>query len=103
MVDCWREEHIEDSQFTWLRESPLKQERLDFFLIPGSLYSNINDSKIHPGYRTDHSLISLTLTLDKNGKVHSYWKFNNSLLTDKIFVDKIKLEKEIEVLKVSLY
>ena len=31
LVDCWRDEHIEEQKYTWLRKNPLKQARLDFF------------------------------------------------------------------------
>lgn len=90
LVDCWREDHIEDIKFTWLRKNPIKQARLDFFLISNELYTIINECNIFPGYRSDHSLITLSLDLDKNIKGHSYWKFNNSLLRDNAFMNKIK-------------
>ena len=48
-------------------------------------------------YRSDHSVITLEFQLDdiKNGK--SYWKHNNSLLTDKEYLDIIyKHIKEIK-------
>lgn len=90
LVDCWREEHIAERKYTWLRKNPFKQARLDFFLISGSLYSKVDDCDILPGYRTDHSMITLTLLLDKCSKGNSYWKFNNTLLKDGNFVQKIK-------------
>ena len=40
--------------------------------------------------KTDHSLITLALTLRQSPERHKgFWKFNNSLLTDKDYVDKI--------------
>ena len=45
---------------------------------------------IMPGYRTDHSMIFLNIQFGKFKKGNSYWKFNNSLLKDTQYVEKIK-------------
>ena len=44
---------------------------------------------IKAGYRTDHSMITLTLTLGKESRSRLLWKFNNSLLKDNLFVKEI--------------
>ena len=73
-----------------VKKTPLKQARLDFFLISVPLFSSLDDSKISPGYRSDHSIISIIVDINKSTTGHSYWKFNNSLLKDPIYVHKIK-------------
>lgn len=60
LIDCWREEHIDEKTFTWLKKNPLKQARLDFFLISCLLFSKVKDRDILAGYRTDHSVIKQT-------------------------------------------
>ena len=50
----------------------------------------ITDSDIIPGYRADHSSITLRVKLQNNERGRGYWKFNNSLLKDKSYVDEIK-------------
>ena len=90
LVDCWREGHTKERKYTWLKKTPLKQARLDFFLSSGPLFSSLDDSKISPGYRSDYSLISITVDINKSTAGHSYCKFNNSLLKDQIYVHKIK-------------
>ena len=90
LIDCWREEHIEERKFTWFKKNPIKQARLDFFLISSMLYSKVKNPDITSGYRTDQSHISLDITLDKTDKGNSYWKFNDSLLRDIQYVNKIK-------------
>ena len=90
LIDCWREEHIEERKFTWFKNNPIKQARLDFFLISSMLYSKVKNPDITSGYRTDQSHISLDITLDKTDKGNSYWKFNDSLLRDIQYVNKIK-------------
>ena len=54
------------------------------------LYSKVKNPDITSVYRTDHSHISLDITLDKTDKGNSYWKFNDSLLRDIQYVNKIK-------------
>ena len=53
-------------------------------------------SSIEPGYRTDHSIITLTLEMAniKHGK--GFWKFNNLHLKDLEYIRKVK-EKINEV------
>lgn len=31
LIDCWREENLEEKQFTWFKKNPIKKARLDFF------------------------------------------------------------------------
>ena len=50
----------------------------------------MTEADIKPGYRTDHSMITLTLTLGKLETTNKLlWKFNNSLLKDKLFANEI--------------
>lgn len=55
-----------------------------------SLLTKVEKTGILPGYRTDHSFVTLTLAIEKIEKGFSYWKFNNSLLKDICFIDKVK-------------
>ena len=64
--------------------------RLDFFLISEELMSLVNKVEIKPGYRTDHSSVELELKLSDFTCGKGFWKFNNSLLYDKDFVEKVK-------------
>ena len=48
------------------------------------------NATITPGFRTDHSLISLKLQLHDQKRVPGFWKLNTSLLVDKDYVDRIK-------------
>jgi len=90
LIDCWREDHIENREYTWFRRNPIKKARLDFFLISDTLFTDVVDTKILPGYRTDHSMILITLEFGKFKKGVSYWKFNNSLLKDITYVNETK-------------
>ena len=60
---------------------------------------------INPGYRTDHSLVDICLDFNQMERGPGYWKFNNSLLTDKDFVDLVKktISEVIDVYAASPY
>ncbi|CAC5421806.1 E3.1.11.2 [Mytilus coruscus] len=90
LLDPWRTCHPTDKKFTWRQPSPIKQSRLDYFLVTEDIYSLMKNTKIIPGYKTDHSAIVFTFSasLAKRGK--GYWKFNSQLLRDVEYVEKIK-------------
>ena len=90
LIDIWRELNMESKEFTWRKPNGTKKARLDFFLISELLFSQITESNISSGYRTDHSLIYTTLGHKKDKKNKTFWKFNNSLLKDPTYVAAIK-------------
>ena len=65
LIDCWREDHMEDRKYTWLKKNLVKQARLDFIFISKTIHSKVDKTDILPGYRTDHSLIFISVVLDK--------------------------------------
>ena len=96
LADAWRLLHPNTKRFTWRQHNPLKQGRLDFFVISNELLSLLDTCKIDPGYRTDHSLISLTFIIQTQTDRKSYWKFNKGLLKDEEYVRMVKTEiKEV--------
>ena len=64
--------------------------RLDFFLTSTSLHTKITKADILPGYRTDHSLITLHLVNNQNPRCPGFWKLNTSFLSDEEYVKLIK-------------
>ena len=90
LVDPFRELHPEEKRYTWRKRSPLKQSRLDFFLISDNLLPSLKDSTIEPGYRSDHSIITLELVFNEFKRGKGLWKFNNSLLYETEYIDLVK-------------
>ena len=93
LYDVWRDENLDLKQYTWCRKlnnNNLQMGRLDFFLVSDSLTHYTSNEKISAGYRSDHSLISITLNFQQNYKPKTFWKFNNSLLRSQEYVDKVK-------------
>ncbi len=83
LVDPWRAMHENTRRYTWRASGGgLKQARLDFFIVSEDIYSLTKKTEILAGYKTDHSLIKLVLTLSKNEHGKGFWKFNCSLLRD---------------------
>ena len=64
--------------------------RLDFFLTSNDIYTLSEKCSIEPGYRTDHSIITLKLNLNKERRGKGFWKMNTSLLHDIEYVNKVK-------------
>lgn len=64
---------------------------LDYFLVSKHLNYFINESRIVPDIYSDHSAVSLSLSLDKTSPPRGpgFWKFNNSLLADNSYVENL--------------
>ena len=68
----------------------IKTSSFRLFLIGEDLLGFVNDCKTVSGYRTDHSGVTLQLRLNQNDRGRSYWKFNNSLLKDREYIQLVK-------------
>ena len=65
--------------------------RLDFFLIDDRLVNfPVCETNITHGFKSDHSYVSLKLQGSGIKHGRGYWKFNNSLLKDKKFMDETR-------------
>ena len=90
LIDIWRVLNPLKNQYTWRKFNANKRARLDYFLISEDLQTEINNCTIDIKYKSDHSII--TISLKKEGFKHgkSYWKFNNSLLKNEGYIKEIK-------------
>ena len=77
-------------RFTWRRTKPKVHCRLDYFMISSSLITAITNVDILPGYRTDHSLITIHLAGNNNPRGPGFWKLNTSFLLDSEYIEIIK-------------
>ena len=90
LIDPWRILHPDTLKYTWRRKRPEVQCRLDFFLISQNLMCNVTSAEILPGFKTDHSMITLTIALHENIRGPGYWKLNTSSLSEIEYVNIIK-------------
>ena len=97
LIDIWRVLNPNDKQFTCHRSNPPSKSRIDFFLTSHSvLEDTMPAASIVEGYLTDHKMCCLSASLTPAPRGGSFWKFNNSLLGDEIFVSECKYKmKEI--------
>ena len=90
LADVYRHVYPNKRAYTWRRFNTIQQGRLDYILLSDILLEKVKNVDIMPGYRSDHSIVSVTLYNLQNNRPKTYWKFNNSLLKDKQFIDEIK-------------
>ena len=72
------------------KKNPMKQSRLDFFLVSESVLLHVKNSTIEPGYRSDHSMICLSIAFNDFVRGKGLWKFNNTLLYDLEYLALVK-------------
>ena len=104
LCDVFRELHQNKKRFTWRRRNPVKQARLDFFLVSTSILDIVKKCDININYRSDHSTIELQLLLNNFIRGKGFWKFNNSLLENPNYLNLVNniRRREITVCPASL-
>ena len=88
LCDIWRCLNPTTKRYTWRQSKPLVQSRLDYFFISQNITQKIRKCDIKPSIKTDHSLLTLSITCmtcEKRGP--NFWKFNSALLKDEIYID----------------
>ena len=90
LIDIQRVRHPKLRKFTYESKSLRLKSRIDFFLIAKDLTVYIKKSEILSAIAPDHNAISISLTLpNKCPRGPGFWKFNNTLLKDAQYIDKI--------------
>jgi hypothetical protein len=96
MLDIWRVLNPLARKYTWKQgtcKKNLRRSRLDFWIVSSSIMYQVDETTILPGYGSDHSLITLSLFKQKRSEQGpSFWKFNVSLLREKVYTDKVTTE-----------
>ena len=90
LIDVCRTLNPDGKRFTWRRTKPEVHCRLDYFMISSSLITAITNADILPGYRTDHSLITIHLAGNNNPRGPGFWKLNTSFQLDSEYIELIK-------------
>ena len=97
--DTWRVQNGEKREFSWRKgkEWPIKASRIDFALCSGGLDQKVKLIMYTSSVKTDHRAIYLCIELDSFERGTGYWKFNNTLLRDKVFVQFMNKEIELSI------
>ena len=102
LLDIYRYTHQSSRRYTWRKRNPLKQARLDFFLVSSTMTDLIDKCDIEAGYRSDHSIISMDMVFNNFSIGKGIWKFNNSLLKNKDYLKLINEIIEDEIIKYAV-
>ena len=93
LCDIWGNRSPVTSTFTFRQKycTGFIQRRLDYIFISNSLQEFVNDTSILTSLSTDHSPVHLSLLKEnKHTKGNGFWKFNNSLIKDHMYISDIK-------------
>jgi exonuclease III len=94
LADFWRLLNPGKKSYTWRQGSSatrLKQSRLDYWLISVHLMYELYNVDIKASTGSDHSLIDIDFyNVEEPERGPSFWRFNASLLKDKVYVQQIK-------------
>ena len=100
LIDIWRVNNPQKRRYSYHRTRPFCNSRIDFVLISAAMSTNVIMSDIRDGYLSDHKMCTLQVRLSKTSIGKSYWKFQDSLLTDKDFHTQGK-EKIAEIIQMN--
>ena len=91
LVDIWRIRNPNSKKFSWRQKNPIVQRRLDYWLISDLLQDDVVKVDIVTAIRTDHHAITLEIdSINDQQRGPSFWKFNNCLLDDDLFVERLR-------------
>ena len=90
LVVVWRVRNPESRQYSWMRTNPqITASRLDYALVSEGLDSNCVNTMYLPGIKTDHRAFYLAIDQIFSQRGPGFWKFNNLLLEDIDFLNKM--------------
>ena len=95
LCDIWRIRNKNTKRYTYRQRTSFIQRRLDYIFVSSDLQDCVKTIDVIPSVNTDHSAVYLQIrVLNENRRGRSYWKFNNSLLSDNVYIEKINREIE---------
>ena len=104
MIDPFRDKYPTLKRYTWRKKTPLKQARLDYFLISANLMQYVKKCNIDMSYRPDHFVITLEFQFD-DIKYES--RIGNTIilysLTKNILISSIRYKKNKRQYAIPIY
>ena len=89
LYDTWRQFNRDSKDFTWSKRTPFAARRLDYILSTSSTFDKTINCHIISVPTSDHRGCFIHFKLNEIVKGDGYWKFNNSLLGDIVFVNQM--------------
>ena len=87
LVDMWRIHHPLEKEFTWSRLNPFIARRIDYCFISKNILPYATSCNHSFVANTDHKAVVLDIEDNKFNRGPGYWRFNNSLLKNKTFME----------------
>ena len=88
-LDTWRMFHGDTKEFSWCRRNPFTARRLDYILTSPSIFDKVCQCEIKSIAMSDHRACHIDIVFTELCRGPGYYKFNNSLLRDQEFVEKM--------------
>ena len=96
LIDIYRELHPTGQDFSWRQwndagRRSAKEARLDYFLVDSNLASYVQTIGPSEPFAKpyDHKPVIMVLDFDKVTRGPGFWKFNNHMLKDLAFLEKV--------------
>ena len=90
LCDVWRVNNPQTIQYSWSRFKPqFTGSRIDFMLANGGLINRVLEIGYEASVLSDHQCLVCEMNFVDQPWGPGYWKFNNCLLSDPIFVEKV--------------
>ena len=89
LLDIFRYLNPYEKRYSWRQFGGIKRARLDFFLVSSTLLPFVANVDILPGINSDHSIPVLDIDFARFQRGKGFFKFNNSLVNDKEYIDII--------------
>ena len=96
LLDIWRRCHPNKHGFTWRRNTPPIQCRLDYWLTSEPLSNLVLKTSIIPAILTDHNAIFLEMNTnsESESRGRGFWKMNTLFLQKNEFLNQMKQKLE---------
>ena len=90
LCDPWRCKNTDSRTYSWTRKykDRISGSRIDFALMTIDNVNQLMDIQYQHGYKSDHSLLILDMSITDDRRGPGLWKFNSKILHDKSFVDQ---------------
>ena len=94
MADVWRNMHPESKIYTWMRRGrtvgAIQASRIDYFLLNGAMRQMVDECEISAGCRSDHSLVTCSLSSKTAPRGPGSWKMNTEILFEEEFKELVE-------------
>lgn len=87
LADLWRVQHESERDYSWCRYQPFIARRIDYCFASEAIVNLCISCKMISVLNTDHKAVTLEINKSNFVRGPGYWRFNNSLLEDKHFVN----------------